>query len=339
MTSGTHTIEVWTSSSANAEEEISMAPCTCAVCKHHLDDDSCFYCGCCCHGTGLAMSHVLADQSLLAILSKGQPTSEIEGIRFFQKRAREFLGGEDIVQRLGEFYFYQALSSQAPKAATKKNALAKQLARDLRNYLFLSCYGEARHVFDLPKVKSMSISSFRNLPSTVHSVLVSLNLKPNLLSSQFQPLGHREAVYSIGFSALEAYEGGMFSLLPMLEAIHILFSDLPWGKHPSYGGEKWANIALEGCRFLEGGMTDTIFIDHIVDIVHNGGWAFSKYYSGAHICALHQTPIQKLLDLKREIRTPEELLAYVCIPGHSVPPIAQGHSAIALRLRNLKGEP
>jgi hypothetical protein len=104
---------------------------------------------------------------------------------------------------------------------------------------------------------------------------------------------------------LDAYQGALMydprDLIPKL--IHA-FTAYSWGG--STGGERWANIARTAGLFFDPKFRNTpiAWIDHVVDIVHNGGLAFNKGYI---ICnPLDKSAYMKMLDQKRNANgTPE----------------------------------
>lgn len=62
-------------------------------------------------------------------------------------------------------------------------------------------------------------------------------------------------------------------LLPKL--IHV-FNDYGWGG--SIGGKKWGNIAKAAALYFKYRNAPIVFVDHCVDLAHNGGLAFNKGY-------------------------------------------------------------
>lgn len=60
-------------------------------------------------------------------------------------------------------------------------------------------------------------------------------------------------------------------LLPALERV---FEICKWA--PGYGGKKWANIAKAAKKYFPFQSNPVVFIDHCVDLSHNGGLAFDK---------------------------------------------------------------
>lgn len=112
--------------------------------------------------------------------------------------------------------------------------------------------------------------------------------------------GSRESVYS---------EARNFSPRDILTKCISLFRDYSWPS--SYGGDKWADIAEAGLKFWT--LPRDGFIDHCVDLCHNGGTAFNK--SESNIFTMRYTDhhrYQKYLDEKRYITPLDYIKKYGC---------------------------
>jgi hypothetical protein len=80
----------------------------------------------------------------------------------------------------------------------------------------------------------------------------------------------------------EAQRAPVSQLKTMSPAQHVRFVELvaavfdkgAWGS--TYGGKKWANIALAAHGFLTGKLSHSVFADHAFDLQHNGGCVFGK---------------------------------------------------------------
>ena len=81
----------------------------------------------------------------------------------------------------------------------------------------------------------------------------------------------------------QAYHTALnFDRTKMLPALHKLFTQT-WGGG-GYGGGSWANIASGAMEY--GVLPDKAFIDHVIDLEHNGGHCFDK------------TSVSKVIDLE-----------------------------------------
>jgi len=95
-----------------------------------------------------------------------------------------------------------------------------------------------------------------------------------------------------------AYNPWLF--LPKLE---ILFQRAEWEAY--YGGPSWARIAQ--AAQLYGKLPDTVFIDHCVDLSHNGGLCFDKDETGIFRLGYFAGEYRGLLDYKAR-KSPESYL-------------------------------
>ncbi len=116
--------------------------------------------------------------------------------------------------------------------------LTLELANVFYDYIALACWGEARHAWS-------------------YSTLVS----PEISSRPIRYMAAREAV---------AFDPKAF--LPVLEK---LFKCAQWGGG-SFGGTRWGKAAAYAQT--RGTVSDAVFVDHCVDLVHNSGPLFSKAY-------------------------------------------------------------
>jgi hypothetical protein len=94
----------------------------------------------------------------------------------------------------------------------------------------------------------------------------------------------------------------------ILEETESLFGDYQWSA--GYGGRRWATIAQVGQLF--GKVPDEVFVDHTVDLTHNGGLAFDKKdYGILYLDPEDVKEYKELLDLKAAATTPREVVAWV----------------------------
>ena len=285
----------------------------CDSCLWHSSDEECdpFECSCCCNDHCIACGHenpeicedegnkcsccgCWADQKpdtkkannidsgWLAIL-KGDHTSKINP---------KHLGPKDILKDIGLFYILLAHGDKKMLDTHKK-----LLAQRMLNYLLVSCAGEARHVLsktnaDITKLSQMS-----------QTILSAQNVNTNLGNRQYMWSAMYDLAQVSGYGVIMASLEEMFNL-------HWLTN--------SYGGKKWAKIAQLANNYCDGEYTESIFIDGIMNVVHNGGWAFNKYYK-AQSGGNYYNPgitMMKLLDYKKEatLKSIYALLVPLSIP-------------------------
>lgn len=115
--------------------------------------------------------------------------------------------------------------------------LAGVLARAFRDYLFLTCAGEARYA----------------------------NFKANMRIPEIPDLRDRGLVYDIVLGyAPSKHNWGILS---------DLFNNHEWDR--SFGGEAWGKIVDFASKY--GDASDIFYVDHVVDLEHNNGCVFNKY--------------------------------------------------------------
>jgi hypothetical protein len=120
-----------------------------------------------------------------------------------------------------------------------RRAYAERLARNLFDFCVMASYGEARH-----------------------------------RDGHYYAMGEGSAQ---GRSAayLKATKYDPKYLIPLLER---MFCWVSWGgtDNTGYGGPRWGNIAITAGRYYDLLENPVLFVDHCVDLVHNGGMAFNK---------------------------------------------------------------
>lgn len=143
------------------------------------------------------------------------------------------------------------------------NKYSEKLAGALFDYIALACFGEARHA---------PYQANRHIPQ------ICFKFDQN---NEQQCIKVREQSYH------HALKFDPYIFLPTLK---ILFYDSNWRE--AYGGNKWGNIADAGTMYNK--VSPQVFIDHAVDLSHNGGSMFTKnvlfriYESGAYRYMLNQ---------------------------------------------------
>jgi hypothetical protein len=206
--------------------------------------------------------------------------------------AEFWLGGTDIANRIANFYLLLDLSLDHEEVIPLYERHREELARHLLNYITVACLGEARLAFH-----GVIIESREALRSPLAASLVCVlatEAETGFLSGWDGLLEDRYTMWSVGYKLLR----GRVSHLDILTGTHEMFLQLDWGPANACGGRAWANIASVGIQYLTQEITPLLFIDMLVDIQHNGGWAFNKYYARDHICKRHETSLGAILDIK-----------------------------------------
>jgi hypothetical protein len=72
------------------------------------------------------------------------------------------------------------------------------------------------------------------------------------------------------------------------------FNALAWDQ--GYGGPKWGEIARTVRDYLRGTTTNTVFVDHVFDLEHNGGHLFDKHNM---MDRTHEALLRRLLMVKK----------------------------------------
>lgn len=116
------------------------------------------------------------------------------------------------------------------------NHLAETMAKRIQAYIWAACLGEARHASQMVDVSIVQLSGSES----------------------------RESVYNRFFMYNPTEEH--------LTLVRDIYAQKGWGT--SYGGKNWQNC-MEGLM-LFGKVSDATFIDHAVDLEHNGGNIFTK---------------------------------------------------------------
>lgn len=120
-----------------------------------------------------------------------------------------------------------------------------KLAGALFDYISIASFGEARHASN---------------EATYYIHHISYKYDSN---DSVQCINTRNQAYHY------ALKFNPHIFLPVLSA---LFEDYKWSDN--YGGNKWENICKAGIMYND--MPDKVFIDHTVDLSHNGGSMFNK---------------------------------------------------------------
>jgi hypothetical protein len=186
-----------------------------------------------------------------------------------------FLGSKAILPELGKFYLLLALEDED---MLKKHS--EQLAEKMLNYLVVSCAGEARHLF------SYCSGTATSLNPTAQGFIK--GMKESNENGGYS--ASRDNMWRTGYSLAKK-----FGYDEILKALEQIFGELNW-KSDGYGGDAWAKIARHAHMYASKDINAIIFIDGIMAIAHNGGWAYNKYYSGS----IGAYTFDTFLDFKRK---------------------------------------
>lgn len=145
--------------------------------------------------------------------------------------------------------------------SSRKTNLVKNEFEDLKDriigiftlYLFVTVVGESRH-YSLYCNDSDLLDLFQDLKKTLS---IDTERETTHISAQ-----------------IWVYDKPINKIIDILKKIEMLFNAPKWSK--SYGGKKWADICRILILYLEGQITDLIFIDQVFDLEHNCGCVFNK---------------------------------------------------------------
>lgn len=195
-----------------------------------------------------------------------------------------------MVQRTAAYYGYHyAIAMGLGDTGHYKrrlDRLTKVFAQEILVYLLASCLGEARHVLRQRAYQRPGYFPNDKLPVFAQAVL------------QAAPNMNREPSWPVVRPLMEVL--GSEEILIGLSGI---FNGFHWGEgRIGYGGPKWGQLADAGLMLVRKEIPPAIFIDTIISMVHNGGWAFNKwYYQVVQCCSKHKSreaKFTKLLDIK-----------------------------------------
>jgi len=134
--------------------------------------------------------------------------------------------------------------------------LCKMLAKAIRDSAVQACLGELRHVF-----QKAYVAQWVSKPEAILLVGFS-SMVGDLYEMRIKGMD-RTTIYK----NMQIYRPDS-----MMDMCVFLFNNLLWSG--GYGGSLWGSIA-EACKSY-GVVSDVLFIDHMVDLMHNGGSFLSK---------------------------------------------------------------
>lgn len=156
-----------------------------------------------------------------------------------------------------------------------KSAFEEKFAFMLHDYIVLACFGEARHAGN-----------------------------PNYCKAYIEEVPYckkRDDAYEYALS---------YNPVSILKTCYELFS-AEWYDE-AFGGKSWAKITRAGLMFYNNAIPKSTFIDHCVDLSHNGGMAFNKRETRIFYCV--QPHIYKdFLTYKAHIKNFSDYLSYPCL--------------------------
>lgn len=258
--------------------------CGCGLCPG-CECDCSSYCNCKCDECGcrggIQLDDFTLDRHLFDRITKQTPT-EINAV--------ELLGDTDITNQVAEFYLLMAASLERPDddlCTGLFSYVANTLATRLETYLIVSACGEARHCIDRVEMYN------------------AIDIEASTLLHLLHNTQRREA-WQVAIGAIN-----VLGRRGVLEACRQIFDHLVW--QPAYGGRAWAGVVETTLDWINNGRSPVWLVDRLVDVVHNGGWAFDKYYTNAHVCDIHGCVyLTNVLNAKNQ--DPAGLLGQVCLP-------------------------
>jgi hypothetical protein len=163
-----------------------------------------------------------------------------------------------------------------------KDRYVQQLALMMRDYLIMGCYGEARHISKMDGIAWDKYESHWNKYPFKHS---EKRCVPVTTMVDYRPQ-------------------------EVLEHLAEMFRMPGWSS--SYGGLKWAKIADTALLYWNKDLPVEAWVDHCVDLTHNGGCAFNKFNYSILLLPprIYGIVFQHLLD-KKAIFQPTGVIALV----------------------------
>lgn len=195
-------------------------------------------------------------------------------------------------QLLNDFYLSEQMAASA--AGSKLAVEAEQLSREvqigtaelLATYLAIAIVGEARyydHSYATPEA----------------------DLCQNELATDFGLSLRRDREEAWRWAIRELPNHDLTSQARFAELIEGVFEKGSWGG--SIGGTRWAAIARALKVFLLGDQPYQLFIDHVFDLVHNGGVLFNKHNIVREERMGDGRGINRQLDIKKAVSGATEL--------------------------------
>lgn len=249
----------------------------CKACPSHGTDGSLCSarCTCCCNKDGLDQHHFVEH----LVEAGAEVAKVIYNAALGDLNLMPFLGTRSyMIHAIADVYAlqhcYYLQRNEEVKEALEQ--VVSDTSTKLLNYVTMACLGEARHCHTIKD------------PATVTN---------NTLFKAFTRLGHQPG--RLETWAAVPYLDMMFGRTGLLELLVDLFLNVSWSVR-SFGGRRWGVIANLGLLASSGQITPMTFIDQVANSVHNGGWAFDKWYQGtAECCNQHRyTTLKQVLDIK-----------------------------------------
>lgn len=205
-----------------------------------------------------------------------------------------------LLKMAGDFYLTREMAKAAKGTALEaeatklKTQIHREAAERVATYLFSAIAGEVRHAQN----KGL-IHHDERREHNIDVVRYSAELK--LLESMgvtWKVEGGDDERLRVQQDVLEVCESLPHSKhVQFAETVYRVFNQ-PW-RSSSFGGPKWANIAMAVKSFLTGEMLTTVFVDHAFDLQHNGGVLFNK--NDMFDWLKEEGELKKLLDAKQRL--------------------------------------
>ena len=223
----------------------------CPSCAHP-SKTACRFAECTCTGCGCAIGTLklgLGDSSTIDdVLAQDHNEKSLD--------PNQLLGPTDLVIQLANLYVADHLGLE-----DLRDRLAETLGSRLLYYILLASGGEARHCAEQNRMQGYNLGE-------------SLSLDARTLGGIVTTTSQRLTSWALVKALSDIW--WMPRTLSAIEEIH----SLPWVH--GYGGPLWAKVARWGRYYAEGRVDNYTFVDGCVNLVHNSGWAFGKWYSSFH---------------------------------------------------------
>jgi hypothetical protein len=223
-----------------------------------MDSDICEEYGCSC-GECECYSCGISDIESCTDYDKKVYTTITEHITNSIFDWEDILGPKKILSDIIKFYLLLEIDDPVLTPS-----FAKKLATRLVNYMLISSMGEARHCVNEASGSITSLGPFAK------GITMAVN------EDQQKFVLSRDTMWEIGYIL-----ANKFKPIKVFEALTEIFENLEWGG--AYGGNAWANLTRFAIKYLNKEFSDIIFVDGCMNIVHNGGWAFDKYYYSGNL--------------------------------------------------------
>ena len=304
-----HKTLVWAPSINFGKTAIEEDGCHCHLCMHKVGN-YCYQCYCCCDSHSTSVGKVVVTAPRRGLISFYHSTEEmarhdsdedhsaIMGEIIHKANTESQLrlnhGGDPraitqlvlgkpqlMVGRIAHYYMYQQLLIERPEDTIiqrRLDRLKKAFAQEILIYMVASCIGEARHIVKIPEYRSGANKRKpkHDFAKAIFNIAGDIAREPSWLA--VRPLIK------------------LFGVEEVLLGLREIFLDYDWSSHSGFGGPAWGKLTEHALLLAQGKISPGIFIDITVSMVHNGGWAFNKWYEGSPSCCEKHRQMRRLSD-------------------------------------------